>query len=85
MKLFESKQNKRLVESEYDEIAKETGTRPQAVKVFLNDRLGISDKEAKYVVSLLKRRVVSPIDFATAMLGKPDNKYEKVIIGSLHK
>lgn len=68
-----------LKESVVGDIAKLTGAREQAIVDFLK-RIDVEDKDQKYVLDALKRGKITGVDFTTAMLGKPDNKYEKIVL-----
>ena len=80
---YKIKKGLKLTESIYEEIAKLTGARPTAVEDFLTKRLEMTDKDVEAIYSVLKRKVLSGADFTTAMLGKPNNKFEKTLLKKL--
>jgi hypothetical protein len=69
--------NKKLFENEIQQIANLTGTRVNAVETFLLDNNLDVKKISTY---LSKGKLVDRMNFASALSGKPNNKYQKDLI-----
>jgi hypothetical protein len=68
-----------LDDLQIDQISRLTGVRSNAIREWVSEN-NLSSNDVSNIMMGLGRKQIKPIDFSTAIVGKPNNKYSKQII-----